>query len=191
METKFDFSQNWATNNFPVWDKVLEPYKGKPTKMIEIGCFEGMSTIWFCDNILKHPDSKIDCVDPYLPYLPDYKPMLDMEAVEKRFHNNIEVVKDKVTLHKELSFDYLKKRTEMADIIYVDGDHSSKGCILDMVLSHQILNKGGMMIVDDYLWAGMMTGLDVPKGAIDAFMSFFAEDYDLISIGYQVILRKK
>ena len=186
-------TQNWFTNNIPVWEQVLKKYIGEPIKVIEIGSFEGMSTVWLCENILTNKDSHIDCVDPYLPYL-DPQFGLDqktMTEVEDRFKKNTEPFKDKITLHKELSDTYLKQRTELADLIYIDGDHTSRGCLKDMIQSHLLLKEGGLMIVDDYLWAGMLEGVDVPKGAINSFMSAFAEQYSLISIGYQIILQKK
>jgi cephalosporin hydroxylase len=186
-----EITVDWFSKHIPVWDKVLTPFKGKPINIIEIGSFEGMSTVWFCENILTHPDSHIDCVDPYLPYLEKMEPPIDMEAVKNRFLKNTEPFKNKITLHQTFSYDYLKRRTKEADIIYIDGDHTSHACLTDAILSHLLLNKGGILIFDDYLWAGLIEGLDVPKGAINAFISAFAEQYQLISIGYQVILQKK
>lgn len=190
MENKYEFTQNWFSNHIQVWDRVLKSLKGKPIKAIEIGSFEGMSTIWLCENILTHKDAHIDCVDPYLPYL-EINMDLNMEKSKERFFKNTEQWKDKITLHQDKSDNYLKARTEMADFIYVDGDHTAKACLTDMVQSHLLLNKGGIMIIDDYLWAGMLEGIDVPKAAVNSFMSAFAEQYNLISIGYQVILGKK
>lgn len=190
--SKYSWTQNWFSVHMPVWDTVLKDFKGKPIKAIEIGSFEGMSTVWLCDNILTHKDAHIDCVDPYLPYLDNVPTLkLDMSEAKKRFLKNTEEWKDKITLHQEKSDDYLKTRTEMADLIYVDGDHTAKACLTDMVQSHLLLNQGGIMIVDDYLWAGLLEGIDVPKGSVNSFMAAFAQQYQLLSIGYQVILKKK
>jgi predicted O-methyltransferase YrrM len=186
------FSQNWFKQNIPIWTHVLKGLAGKPIQAIEIGSFEGESTVWLCENILTHKDSHLDSIDPYLPYL-DPKFGLDAERmaeVEERFYKNTEPFKDKITPHKMLSFDYLKERKEPADLIYVDGDHSAKACLIDMVQSHLILKPGGIIITDDFLWAGLLEGIDVPKGSINSFMTAFAQDYSLLSIGYQVILQK-
>jgi predicted O-methyltransferase YrrM len=187
-----ELTQNWFKQNIPIWTHVLKGLTGKPIKAIEIGSFEGESTVWLCENILTHKDSHLDSVDPYLPYLdPQFGlNQRTMDLIEERFYKNTEPFKDKITTHKMSSFDYLKSRTELADLIYVDGDHSAKACLIDMVQSHLILSPGGIMITDDYLWAGLFEGLDVPKGAVNYFTSAFAEEYKLISIGYQVILQK-
>ena len=36
--------------------------------ILEIGSFEGRSTIWFLENLLKNPKSTITCVDPWTSY---------------------------------------------------------------------------------------------------------------------------
>lgn len=35
------------------------------------------------------------------------------------------------------------------DLVFVDGDHSPEGCVLDMVDANRLLNKTGSMIIDD------------------------------------------
>lgn len=184
-----DYSQDWFTQNIKLWEFLLKPLSDNPIKAIEIGSFEGRSTIWLCENVLTHKDSHIDCVDPYQPYL-EMNLDLDMEASKKRFFQNTKPYKDKITMHQMKSDIYLKARTEMADLIYVDGDHTYKACLKDMVQSHLLLKPDGIMIIDDYLWAGMLEGPDLPKGAVNSFMAGFAEEYSLLSIGYQVILKK-
>ena len=47
-----DFTQNWTKNHVKKWSEVLAELKGKSDiKAIEIGSFEGRSSIWFIDNI--------------------------------------------------------------------------------------------------------------------------------------------
>jgi predicted O-methyltransferase YrrM len=38
------------------------------------------------------------------------------------------------------------------DLIFVDGDHSSNQVKIDINNSWEILNKGGYLILDDYMW---------------------------------------
>jgi hypothetical protein len=48
----YNFSEDWFTENIPVWLKVLSPFKGKPNlNYLEIGVFEGRSVIWMLENI--------------------------------------------------------------------------------------------------------------------------------------------
>ena len=36
--------------------------------ILEIGSFEGRSTIWFLENLLKNSKSTITCIDPWTSY---------------------------------------------------------------------------------------------------------------------------
>ncbi len=33
--------------------------------MVEIGSFEGRSTLWILENLLRHPDSRMHCIDTF------------------------------------------------------------------------------------------------------------------------------
>lgn len=189
------YTEDWFSRHIPYWDDLLTPMKGKPIQAIEIGSFEGRSAVWLCENILTHDLSHLDSIDPYLPYLVNNQNYNfgeeTMGEVEKRFYENTKKYRHKITTHKMLSADYLKGRTEMADLIYIDGDHTEAGCLTDAVLSHQLLRSGGIMIFDDYLWDGLSEDPDTPKGAINAFMKCYSKQYDWMLIGYQVFLKRR
>ena len=57
-EPKYRLSQDWVARNSGTWQRVLEPLAGKPgLQLLEVGSFEGASTIWFLDHILTAPDA--------------------------------------------------------------------------------------------------------------------------------------
>lgn len=114
-----------------------------------------------------------------------------MQEIKERFIENTKKYSDKISLHQTMSSVYLKNRTEPFDIAYIDGSHTSADTLVDAVQAHLLLNPGGVMIFDDYLWAGLMEAPDVPKSAINAFLTCFAEHYELRQMGYQVVLKKK
>lgn len=182
-----EYTNDWFVQNAVAWDDTLADLKGKPIKGIELGCFEGRATSWLQENVFTHPDSMLDCVDIWKAQ-DVYKPLM-MEEVERRFRKNTKEYKN-LTVHKVPTQEYLKT-AEPADFIYVDADHTAAGCLIDGVLSHLILKPNGVIIFDDYLWAGMAHAPNVCKGAIDAFMECFAELYDVLYLGKQVILRKR
>ena len=43
---------------------------------------------------------------------------------------------------------------ETYDIIYIDGSHATSDVLEDAVLSYRLLKPGGLLIFDDYHWAG-------------------------------------
>lgn len=185
-ETK-EYTNDWFVQNAYAWDDTLADLKGKPIKGIELGCFEGRATVWLQENIFTHPDSMLDCVDIWQD-AGVYGPV-PMSDVERRFRANTKEFKN-LTIKKMHTAKYLRD-ARPADFIYVDADHTAAGCLVDGVLSHLLLRPGGIIIFDDYLWAGLAHAPNVCRGAIDAFMECFAEMYDVLYLGKQVILRKR
>lgn len=184
------FTQDWHSHNIPVWEQVLAELKNKPIKVLEIGVFEGRATVWLLQNILTHPDARIICVDPFQAY--SEMEDLDWDVIKQRFLNNIRPWKEQIVLITEESSKYLRGGTpNQFDLIYVDGAHTSSQALIDGVLSHLLLKSGGIIIFDDYMWAKLTKAPNVPKAAIDAFMDCFAEEYDWLSTGYQVFLKKR
>jgi predicted O-methyltransferase YrrM len=190
---EYKYTQDWTTVEIPTWEKVLIPlFKDRETHAIELGAFEGRSTVWMLENLLTHPKSTIDCVDTWEGGINDdrYNKIIDWNGGKTNFLHNIEPFKDRVRVHQETTFTYLKKRTELADLIYVDAGHFASDCLIDSVQAHIILKPGGVIIFDDYLWTRLESNPITPKPAIDAFINCFCRDYELLALGYQVILRK-
>lgn len=184
------YSDDWFTHNIPVWEQHLKPLKGKPIHAIELGSYEGRSSVWLLDNILTHHEATITCVDTWEGGV-EHKDK-DMKAVEKRFMNNVKDYGTKVAIFEGTTTDFLlANQDQRADLVYIDAGHQAADCLTDGVLSHLLLKPGGIIIFDDYLWAGTQSAPSVPKPAIDAFLTCFANQYQLLHIGYQVVVRKK
>ncbi len=78
------------------------------------------------------------------------------------------------------------------DFIYIDGSHIAKDVMTDACMAWPLLNPKGLMVFDDYLWTPNARDiLHRPKAAIDAFTNLFAEEVDIVHVGYQLIVRKK
>lgn len=178
------FTTDWFTNNIRFWNLFLNKYKAKEKIFaLEIGSYEGRSTLWMLDNILTHPSSKIYCIDSFT-----------QANVKQTFLSNIKNHKSKVTLEQDYSFNALvrlNKHREVFDIVYIDGDHTAKGVLEDAVLSFPLLKKDGIMIFDDYQWGGKMHPTRRPEIAIDSFIKVYANKIKVLYVGYQVFLQKK
>lgn len=140
------FQENWFEHNIPRWRQWLGEFSGRSgLRALEIGSFEGRSTRWLCGNILTAADAQIDCVDFFAPD-PVYG---DYHA---RFRKNTAAYRDKIHEYPGASFDMLRQVEGPYDIVYVDGWHSAFGALADGVMTWPMLNVGGVMIFDDYLW---------------------------------------
>lgn len=140
------FSENWFEHNIPHWQRWLGDLAGRAgLRALEIGSFEGRSTQWLCEHILTADDARIDCLDLFAadPVYGDYI---------ERFRANTAPHAHKIREYPGYSFDSLRKVEGPYDIVYIDGWHSAFGALSDGVMSWPLLNVGGVMIFDDYLW---------------------------------------
>jgi len=60
----YEFTQDWFSRENPAqvvkqFEQFLLPYKTESCVFLEIGCFEGMSTIWMLENVLLQENSQI------------------------------------------------------------------------------------------------------------------------------------
>ena len=191
-ENNYIFTVDWFSYNIPIWTHYLNELKDKPNlRFLEIGSFQGRSTVWLLKNILTSDSSAITCIDTFegsiehtLHFQNDIKNLFDI------FSHNISKFKNKVNIIKDKSQDALKKMNEQYDFIYVDGDHKASSVIEDAILSFPLLKKGGIMIFDDYLWFQMKKFIDNPKVAIDAFLEIYADKITILYKNHQVIIEK-
>ena len=191
-ETNYIFTQDWFTGNIINWTHILKDLKDKPNlRFLEIGSYQGRSTVWLLENILTHDTSTITCIDTFegsAEHLQDYQ--YDLQTLFKVFCHNIYNFKNKVNIVKNKSQIVLKQINVLFDFIYIDGDHIASSVIEDAILSFSLLKKGGIMVFDDYEWSCNKTPIDDPKPAIDAFLLIYADKIKVLSKNNQVIIEK-
>lgn len=157
-------------------------------RILEIGCYEGLSTTFFADNFLDHSNSKMTCVDPFLTISDnDHKIYLDNNE-EQNFDYNMTICKntDKITIHKITSDEFFKNNDKTYNLIYIDGCHEPDFIKRDMENSFKVLEKNGIMWMDDY---GGGDGIKI-KNTMNEFLENYKGQYNLIYSGYQLAIQK-
>jgi hypothetical protein len=191
-KTNYIFTVDRFTSNIPIWTYYLKELKNKPNlRFLELGSFQGRSTVWLLENILTDKTSTITCIDTFegsVNHIFHFKN--DMKNVFDIFSYNISKFKNKVNIIKDKSQIALKQINEQYDFIYIDGDHKATSVIEDAILSFPLLKKGGIMIFDDYMLFGMNKFVDNPKPAIDAFLEIYANKITVLYKNHQVIIEK-
>lgn len=184
----YEFSVDWFTHNIPVWERATEEFRGKPNvHYLEIGAYEGRSVVYMLENVLTDPSAKVTAIDVFDgPYKDKYAANIERTGAA-----------DKVTTISNFSQLALRQLPlNSFDIIYIDGSHAKADVLEDAVLSWRLLKAGGVMIFDDYQWAGFFAPgtsdapTDFPKIAIDAFTHCFADHLEVIHNSFQIIVRK-
>jgi len=166
---------------------------GQPVNMIEIGSFEGRSTIWFLEHVLIHPQAKIICIDPFTGNPEHMKEQIVISDIESRFDNNIveSGVGNKVEKMKAPSYTALRELPFNGfSAVYIDGLHISSAVLEDAILSFRLLKKDGFMLFDDYNWPVDLPEIEKPKLGIDTFLQTYAGQYKLLLKDRQVHIQK-
>lgn len=192
--SKYQFSHDWFSHNIPVWEQLIQHLPGRKA-FLEIGSFEGRSTVWTIENMME-AGGRIDCVDTWKGG--EEHSAEDMQGVEARFIANVETATSGVPKNYEQwkgrSAEILGGMgmdTHTYDFIYIDGSHIAKDVLTDACMAWQLLKPQGLMVFDDYQWGSARDILHRPKLAIDAFCNIFAEEAEIIHVGYQLVVRKK
>ena len=142
--------------------------KSKENKILEIGCFEGLSSVFFTDYFLDNLYSSLTCVDPFLTIdNNDHKSFLNNNE-EMNFNYNMSICKniDKIIINKITSDIFFKNNNKTYNFIYIDGCHEPEFIKRDMQNSFNILEKNGIMWMDDY---GGGDGIQI-KNTMDDFL---------------------
>lgn len=183
---KYTFTSDWFSTNIPIWTKVLDEMKDKPNlSYLEIGVYEGRSFLWVMDNILTHPSSKATAIDTFDIYLENDPEVNFRQNLRRSGHEA------QVTVIKGSSREKLRELPlNSFDLIYVDGDHSSKSVLIDAVSAWDLLKEGGLMIFDDYDWPHPIPTEMRPAFALDVFQNLMSDEFQLVLKHYQLIIRK-
>lgn len=187
--SNFKYTKNWF-NKSEIKQKLLTIVSPvKKYNILEIGCFEGQSSVYFSNNLLNHKDSTMDCVDPFYKSgtIAGITTMYVDKKVEQNFDHNISKSQNytKITVHKTTSDDFFRTNNKMFDFIYIDGCHEPDYIERDLENSFKYLSKNGIMWMDDY--GGNNGKCRIP---MDSFVKKYKNSCKVIHKGYQLALRK-
>lgn len=193
------FSADWFSHHINNWDKYKLFFEGKSNlRCLEIGSYEGRSTLYIAENYCKYEDSVIYALDTWSGSM-EHDAQHEKNLFE-RFSFNLKdlVNKGRVIPVREKSqktlVDFLnlvyQNDFEKFDFIYIDGSHVAKDVMSDIVLAWELLKPGGILIADDYLWDHYKEPRLTPKPALDGFLESYKGSYEILLKGYQVHLKK-
>lgn len=181
-------------------DKFLEALgRANPKRILEVGTFAGTSLI---KMLRLYPDATAVAIDRWKNY--DEMGVkiintIEEDDIECIFYENLlkAGVSSRVTTLKGDSVKMLLRlinNKEKFDFVYVDGSHKCLDCYADMVLAWELLDKGGVLAVDDvmYYYDKVLADkvLEYPLRAKEHFMEKYKGQYEVISDSYRLFLVK-
>jgi len=177
---------NYFNNNYP---KIQRKEK---IIVLEVGTYAGISLI----NLVKAiPNSIGYGIDMWKNYNKnELLKNIDNLQVESSFYRNIEAsgIKERIFGIKTRSTDKLIefiKNGFKADFIYIDGSHLLLDCYTDIVLSWEILEKDGILAVDDYYYKKDEI-LNSPFEGVNHFLENYKNVINILHSGYRVFIQK-
>lgn len=205
MHEKLEYKgmYNW-TNDLPEGHKTYflqaidyfnnnyAKFKNGKIKVLEVGTYAGISLI----NIVKSiPNSIGFGVDKWENY--DEINLLnniDELEVESSFYKNIitEGLEDRIKGIKgdsgEILFQMMMDKEDF-DFIYIDGSHLSFDCYSDLIISWRLLNKGGLLAIDDYLY-NHGDFINSPFEGVNHFLKKYKNEITILHKDYRIFLQK-
>jgi hypothetical protein len=167
------FSQEpWFLGRIYDWTRILEPYLHKVQYGLEIGCMEGMSTIWTAESLLT----------------PTGRLLVNDIIFRENFLNNVDKagIKERLDLRKGSAADVLPAlRDNDFDFAYVDGDHSPSAVFRDVVNALVLVKPASVIILDDYGKQNEKTAI-----GLDFFLRLFKQNVEVLDKRYQLVLRR-
>jgi len=186
---KYKYTKTWFINS--EIRHILKNYLNTNTtnKILEIGCYEGLSSVFFADNFIDNSNSTLTCVDPFLNIDNNDHMEYLKNNEELNFDFNLLQCKNqnKITIHKITSDNFFLNNTNTYNFIYIDGSHELDQITKDMENSFNILEQNGIMWMDDY--GGNFKTNNI-YNTMNIFLEKYKNKYELLHSNYQLAIKK-
>jgi predicted O-methyltransferase YrrM len=204
LSKEYEFTSDWFSRSIDTWKRIFSA-RPAPRRVLEIGSYEGRSTVWIIENLLSERGGSLTTIDTWEEAAAADAPLEQnqaaMKRVEARFDRNISIA---MRRHSKVSVEKCKGQSAFLmsrlladgasgsyDLVYVDGSHRAPYVLTDLVLAFQLCRVDGLIFCDDYLWQQQRELAETPKLAVDAFVTCFHQKVRVIPERlYQLYLHK-
>ena len=193
-ERGYTFSHDYFSSHIPIWRQwFAELISPAPIRILEIGSWQGGSTLWLLDHVIAPRGGSITCVDTWAGSSEHtfLAPLgISLEAL---FDANVARSGHGHLVHKckGRSQDVLPTLTPSSfDLIYIDGAHEAQAVIQDAIHAHRLLAPGGFLLFDDLAYSFADPDQNTAV-ATDFFCRTFAADYRECHRGAQLLLQRR
>jgi hypothetical protein len=159
------------------WFKFFKNYRHSIKDILEIGSFEGSSTMYWLEMF---PNAHVTCIDPFTGS-PEEHLGNEFEAIfkncESRFHHNLSPYAGRYTCFKTWSTTLLPLITSQFGLIYVDGCHEEQIVKFDTEKCWDLCRVNGLLLWDDYDAEVLGKNKRTLKYTIDPFLKTKKDQY--------------
>ena len=183
-----NFSTLWFLNNYKIIGNFLPKNYNENFKYLEIGSFEGLSSLFILSN---WKNANVTCVDTWEDSK-DESQILDynFENVEKKFDLNLQKYPfTKIKSTSTEAFKMLNGKKSNYDYIYIDGSHNGLDIFNDAKASFQLLNLNGLIFFDDI--TNIYKGIKMqPHNAFEKFYNLYKKKIEILYLKNIAIIKK-
>jgi len=180
-------SKNFPTSIAPALAEYLyrQVRETKPALVVEIGCYIGFSTLHIAKALKENGSGRLVSFDLNTGVASD-------NIKEARLSDYVEFIEgDSSVMGKQYLLD---PGGEKIDFVFLDGDHTRRGCVRDFNVLHGHIRDGGYLLLHDiypgtWNWKGPRLVLDYLEAAISrsSFVQFdIVERADLDAFGVAI-----
>lgn len=145
----FSHPDDWSVPYRLTWygTPALTSRIGKKIRYLEVGIFEGRSAVFMLGDILTHPESTYLGVDPWEGDFYAPAEALARANIGQHEAHRWKIIKghSPAVFFNDPSF-----YPGAFDVGYVDGGHVPRDALRDVVFVWEMLDRYGVLIVDDY-----------------------------------------
>lgn len=181
------FTADWTTDRVSgTWLPFVQQFIGREKMYaLEIGAYEGRSTVWMLENILTDPTSRIVVIDPFLGgSVPDLPNEYLTAFVENTlpYQKQVRILQAKsAEIDAHTLYPFARNGFEL---VYIDASHMPFETVYEARLAWDVTNKGSVIIFDDY--SGSL------KEAVDEWLKphLVSERAAILHEDYQFIIKR-
>lgn len=179
-------------NNFVYVFEELNYFENKEIKILHLGAYTGHGTKWMLERV------KGFCIDVDT-WTGSVTSDGHLDKHEDFYDSRIEKLYDEqtsglpTTKFKGTTSDFFKQNKETFDFIYIDASHKKSDVAFDLSESFKVLNIGGVIACDDYLWNSDDLSISrdlIPYEAIKEFVESNRENIEILVDNYQLWFKK-
>ncbi len=178
------------SNNVTSWLYIFNKYSliNESMNTLEVGSYEGRSSVFLLKTL---NNINLTCVDTFEPFHElQEKNNEKLTKIYENFLKNISDYSERVNVEKKKSDIFFSNNTKKFKLIFIDGSHEFNDVKNDASEAFKILEKGGIIIFDDFLWHHKQS----PKLSITyAILKFLDENKSklkIIYVNYQLMIQK-
>ena len=193
-ERGYSFTHDYFSGHIASWQRwFAETITTAPIRILEVGSWQGGSTLWLLDQVIAERGGSITCVDTW-EGSSEHGFLATMGLqLEELFDANISRSGhgEQVDKRKGCSQDVLPQLAgRLFDFIYIDGAHEADLVLQDALNAHPLLAPGGFLVFDDLAYSFADPKQNTIHG-INTFLELAGEAYDEIDRGAQLLLRRR